>query len=185
MINMRLILLRHEDRYDDFTLLTSLTPDGIRRSTQLSSSLSNLKIDRIYASPFIRTLQTIQPTSICINKPIYVHSDIMEYMHEGVVDPNQYYQMDQEKYNTLIRSEFNLNSIQTSWPSNRESEIDLMKRVRRFTNHLLTLNINTVLIVTHMSVANAIRKLNDPSISLEEMFEMGKFKEIIIDGVKK
>ena len=60
---MRLYILRHEDRTMDLTFFSPLTKNGLEKSNELINHLENERINCIYSSPYIRTLQTIYPYS--------------------------------------------------------------------------------------------------------------------------
>jgi phosphohistidine phosphatase SixA len=79
---MKLILLRHEERGIDVGFNSNLTEKGIINScTVLPDKLNALKIDIIFSSPFIRTLQTIYPYSNLYNKKINIEYGLYEYLH--------------------------------------------------------------------------------------------------------
>ena len=58
---MKIYLLRHEDRTMDLTFFSPLTKNGLENSNELVKYLEREKINTIYSSPYIRTLQTIYP----------------------------------------------------------------------------------------------------------------------------
>lgn len=58
---MRLYVLRHEDRTVDASFFAPLTEKGLNNSKDLIKRLAKLKINKVYSSPFIRTLQTVYP----------------------------------------------------------------------------------------------------------------------------
>ena len=64
---MKLYILRHEDRTMDLTFFSPLTKNGLEKSIDLINYLEKEKINLIYSSPYIRTLQTIYPYSKIYN----------------------------------------------------------------------------------------------------------------------
>ena len=56
-----LYLLRHEERGSSPVFHTELTNSGKINSINLSKMLENIDIDMIFSSPFLRTLQTVNP----------------------------------------------------------------------------------------------------------------------------
>ena len=58
---MKIYVLRHEDRTMDLTFFSPLTKNGLDNSIELIKHLEREKINIIYSSPYIRTLQTIYP----------------------------------------------------------------------------------------------------------------------------
>lgn len=74
----KIIVVRHAEKADDGTKNPPLSPEGLARSERLSAMLSDLKIDKLYATPFLRTHQTLTPLSKKFNIPIdkYEASDV-------------------------------------------------------------------------------------------------------------
>ena len=74
----KVIIIRHAEKADDGTKNPPLSPEGIQRAERLSILLSDLKIDKLYATPFLRTNQTLTPLSKKFNIPIdsYEASDV-------------------------------------------------------------------------------------------------------------
>ena len=60
---MIIYIIRHEDRTQDATMFSPLTELGLENSVKLIEIINNIKINKIYSSPFIRTLQTVHPFS--------------------------------------------------------------------------------------------------------------------------
>ena len=59
---MKIYILRHEDRTMDLTFFSPLTKNGLEKSVKLIDHLEKERINVIYSSPYIRTLQTIYPS---------------------------------------------------------------------------------------------------------------------------
>ena len=79
---MKIILLRHEERNIlNPSYFTPLTENGIKNSVFLVDKLKKYKIHKIYCSPFLRTIQTIYPYAIHINKKIRLDYGLYEYIH--------------------------------------------------------------------------------------------------------
>ena len=51
---MKIIILRHAERYDSPLFETSLTEKGLQQAEDLVELLKTHEIDEIYASPFLR-----------------------------------------------------------------------------------------------------------------------------------
>lgn len=179
---MRILLLRHEARYEDPTLLTELTSIGKSGSIELINTLSKYQIDSIYSSPFIRTLQTIDPFSRHINKKINVENGLYEYMVEGVFKPTNYYRLDDEIYGDIIQDDFNIDSGYISAvppPEEKlDTEVDLVGRVKTFLNKLDLSDNKTILLVSHMSTINAIIRTYTPDHDIEYPYPIGGIWEI-------
>jgi 2,3-bisphosphoglycerate-dependent phosphoglycerate mutase len=66
----KIIVVRHAEKADDGTKNPPLSPEGIARAERLSTMLSDLNISKLYATPFLRTNQTLTPLSKKFNIPI-------------------------------------------------------------------------------------------------------------------
>lgn len=62
--------MRHAEKADDGTKNPPLSADGMQRADRLSTMLSDLKIDKLYATNFLRTHQTLMPLSKKFNLTI-------------------------------------------------------------------------------------------------------------------
>jgi phosphohistidine phosphatase SixA len=82
---MKIILLRHEERdLKKPFFFTSLTKKGIYNSnTIILNKLNILEIHKIYSSPFLRCIQTIQPYCSINNREINIENSLYEFMHNN------------------------------------------------------------------------------------------------------
>ena len=76
---MRLFLLRHEERPKEVGFYTELTEEGKKNSINKIKQLEKLNIDKIFCSPFIRCVQTIEPFCLKHNKIINIDCSLGEY----------------------------------------------------------------------------------------------------------
>ena len=102
---MKIYILRHEDRTMDATFFSPLTEKGLENSIELIDDLKDEKIDIIYSSPFIRTLQTIYPYSKEKNIKINLEYSIAEFQHHKII-PEKSYQVRLPEY---LAEKFNYN----------------------------------------------------------------------------
>ena len=58
---MKIYFLRHEDRYPTISFFTPLNHNGKTNAIKLVKDLEKIKITKVYSSPYLRTLQTIEP----------------------------------------------------------------------------------------------------------------------------
>jgi 2,3-bisphosphoglycerate-dependent phosphoglycerate mutase len=177
---MKLILLRHEERGFDVGFYSDLTDNGIINSLLLPNKLKKLKIDTIFSSPFIRTLQTIYPYANKYNKKVNIEYGLYEYIHNPYfllipwyqtindIKDNDLKNIINKKYNSIVnKDDFII----------LENEINLENRIIKFFNYLLkNYKNNTVLLVTHKGVINKIIDLYVKPNSLENNFEMGHYE---------
>jgi broad specificity phosphatase PhoE len=160
---MRLYVLRHEDRTVDASFFAPLTEKGLINSKNLIKKLEKLKINKIYSSPFIRTLQTVYPYVKTSGLKINLEYSLSEIQHPHII-PEKSYQISLPLY---LAESFNYNPKYVSLlkPENHvfpESEKDVYERVKKFIYKLLTEKIDSndnILIVAHQIVINCILKI--------------------------
>ena len=161
---MKIYILRHEDRTQDATFFSPLTSTGLERSDLLVDVLKKNKINKIYSSPFIRTLQTINPYCAKYDLKINLEYSLSEIQHPLIIPEKSY----QVTLPTYMANNFNYNDRYSSLldPLNHvypEDETHVSKRVRKFLNILLNNKLtksNNILIVTHQVVCNEILKIS-------------------------
>ena len=177
---MRLILLRHEERYSDMGFYSNLTDNGIINSLKLPEKLKKYKIDHIYSSPFIRTLQTIYPYCDKYKKSVNVDYGLYEYIHNPYFLLIPWYgeisDIDDSDLVSIINPEYK-SIVNKSDFSILETEEDLEKRVRKFIDILIEKHCDeTILLVSHMGVINKIRDVYLKKTGMNELFKMGHFE---------
>lgn len=183
---VRLILLRHEKRENFPGFYSNLTNDGLKDAFELPKKLKKLKIDIIYTSPFIRTLQTIYPYAFKMNTKVNVEYALHEYKH------NPYFFFEPSIYtikdinNPYLESIINNNykSIIQSTDFNfifLENEEHLKIRIQTFLNHLKKYKKyknKNILLVAHKGVINQIKKLINKKTNMNDDFPMGSYEII-------
>ena len=180
---MKIYILRHEDRTMDGTFFSPLTQSGLENSIKLIDILTTHKIDTIYSSPFIRTLQTILPYAKSKKLKINVEHCLSEIQHPHLI-PVKSYQIDLPQY---IAEQFNYNPNYTSYlnPVNHtypENEKCVATRVKCFISKLVKEMTdkdkdNNILIVTHQIVCNCLLKIatkKTSSINIEYSYNYPK-----------
>jgi len=165
----KLYLLRHEQRGDDISFESRLTLNGLKNSKNIvCPALENLSIDIIYCSPFIRTLQTIQPFCYKTGKKINIEWSIVEsFPHNPIIS---------KEFTNIINHEY---KSHIPYTHTTDQEIiyfeHLRQQVKRF---ILSLDHSkNILIVTHMPVINAI--LSSIGINHIDMYTYHKPGSII------
>ena len=161
---MKIFILRHEDRTQDATFFSPLTSTGLERSELLVDVLKKHKINKVYSSPFIRTLQTINPYCSKYNLKVNLEYSLSEIQHPLIIPEKSYqvrlpsYMANSFNYNDRYKSL--LDPLDHIYP---EDENNVSKRVRKFLNTLLNNKIernDNILIVTHQVVCNEILKIS-------------------------
>jgi len=160
---MKIYILRHEDRTMDASFFAPLTKEGLDNAIKIIKILKEHDINKIYSSPFIRTLQTIYPYAKDTNKKINLEYSLSEIQHPHII-PMKSYQVSLPQY---IAESFNYNPkyssvmdpIDHSYP---EDEKSVEKRVKKFISRILNDQINSesnIIIVTHQIICNLILKI--------------------------
>lgn len=160
---MIIYIIRHEDRTQDATMFSPLTELGLENSVKLIETINDIKINKIYSSPFIRTLQTIHPFSKKYDIKINIDYALSELQHPDLIPPNSF-KVFLPKY---LGESFNYNekytsSIQPTEYTFPEKGDDLKKRVKKFISKIINNNSKTedkILLSTHQGVCNYILKL--------------------------
>ena len=187
---MKLIILRHEVRPNSSLFFTPLTEDGKINAEELKNKLPS-NIDIIYSSPFLRTLQTIYPYCREYNKKVNAENAFYEFCQTPDFNYENYRHWVSE-YNKFERYEYLKSIINCKYKSNvfvsnikfPEKEINIRNRVFPFIYNLCKKYKNTnktILIVSHMSICNFIKKVFNKNIKIDSEFPMGSFEEIIIN----
>jgi len=160
---MKLYILRHEDRTMDLTFFSPLTKNGLENSVELIKYLEIEKINIIYSSPYIRTLQTIYPYNNKYNlKPKLDYSIVELYQDDNI--PKKSYQITLPEY---LAESFNYDDEYKSqiMPTDiefPESVTSFTNRIKTFLKNIIRNNYNTdknILLVTHQGVVDIILHL--------------------------
>jgi broad specificity phosphatase PhoE len=165
----------------DASFFAPLTKDGIDKSNKMTGLLKEHSINKIYSSPFIRTLQTIYPYCKKYNKKINVEYSLSEIQHPHII-PQKAYQITLPEY---IASYYNanpkyisiLNPIDHIYP---ENEKNVEKRVKKFIIKLINEMMgtdNNIIIVTHQVVCNIILRIatkKNPNLNIDITFNYNK-----------
>jgi 2,3-bisphosphoglycerate-dependent phosphoglycerate mutase len=188
---MKIYLLRHEDRTMDLTFFSPLTKNGLDNSKNLIKFLEKEKINSIYSSPYIRTLQTIYPYAKKYNLETKLEYSLTElYQEENI--PKKSYQITLPEY---ISDSFNYDKDYNSLiiPNNinfPEDLKDFNKRIKNFLKNIIKDNYSTdknILLVTHQGVIDLIlftimRKNGDVSSNLgDKVYPKGGLTKIFED----
>jgi len=157
---MKIYLLRHEDRTMDLTFFSPLTKNGLENSNELVKYLEREKINTIYSSPYIRTLQTIYPFSKKYNITPKLDYSIVELYQEDNI-PKKSYQVTLPEYiseSFNCDKEYNTLMLPTDveFPENINN---FSKRIKSFLKNLIEHNYSSdknIVIVTHQGVIDII-----------------------------
>ena len=160
---MKLYLLRHEDRTQDCSFFGPLTELGLNNACKLIKVLNDNNINMVFSSPFIRTLQTINPYLKEKNLLVNLEYGLSEIHHPDIIPPKsvgislpqylaKYYNYNPE-YNSLIKP------TQIKYP---ENIINCNNRVKIVLKYIIEKYYKTdlnILLVTHQSPCQTILKI--------------------------
>ena len=171
-----------------------LTQKGLENSIELIDKLRENKINLIFSSPFIRTLQTIYPYSEKYKVNINLEYSLAEFQHDEIIPKRSYtvrlpeYLAKDFNYNSEYNSEFEPENF--NYPEKIE---DIKKRVKRFFSNMIRnyhdKDVN-ILIVTHQLPCNILSKLayekrsinTDSEYSLDVNYPTGALTKIFEDN---
>jgi broad specificity phosphatase PhoE len=186
---MRIIILRHAKRYGSPLFETSLTPEGLQQAKELVGQLEKIRFDEIYSSPFLRVLQTIYPFCEKYGYKVNIENSFYEALKSDEFTHSNYKHKVHELYekypvfkNIIGRYESKLNVANIS---HVESDIDINNRVSPFIWKLIEKYKDTdkcILIATHQTICNTIKKYFDASVNYNDTFPQGTFEIIDVLG---
>jgi 2,3-bisphosphoglycerate-dependent phosphoglycerate mutase len=166
---MKIYILRHEDRTQDCTFFSPLTELGLQNSKKLADILKEHNINLIFSSPFIRTLQTVNPylknNNLTVNLEYGLceiqHPDIIPLKSVGVTLPE--YLAKHYNYNPKYTSYIKHDGLK--YPENtKELQNRTIKIIKHIIKEYYMSNLN-ILLVTHQGICNTILKIINKSSS--------------------
>lgn len=182
---MKIYVLRHEDRTQDCSFFAPLTLNGLNNAKKLISKLTDLKINLIFSSPFIRTLQTIYPYIKNTDQTINLEYGLSELHHPDIISPKAVgislpeYLSENFNYNPQYKTIIKPTDI--LYP---EQEKHVMLRVKKVLKDIISKYYNTnlnIVLVSHQSICNCILKLvNQYSVEYKN-----KIPQQILNGYEK
>jgi broad specificity phosphatase PhoE len=162
---MKIYILRHEDRPQDCSFFAPLTKVGLENAINLVPKLKKENINKIYCSPFIRTLQTIYPYSKEHNIKINIEYGLSELHHEDIIPKKAIginlpeYLAESFNYNPEYKSIIKPNDI--VYP---EKDKHVKKRLKKLLKKIIEENQktnNNIILVTHQALClNALKIVN-------------------------
>jgi len=173
---MKIFILRHEDRPCDCTFFSPLTENGLNNSIKLSKVLQNNNINKIFSSPFIRTLQTVDPFTKDTKQSINLEYGLCEIHHQTII-PVKSVGLSLPEY---LAKKYNYNPNYTSfikptgikYPENATDCENRMKRVLKNIIETYYKTDDNILIVTHQSLCNtALKIINKYSVQYKHTLD--------------
>ena len=144
----RVFLLRHEQRENTVSFYTSLTPKGAHRAeTVICKILEGLNIKKIYASPFVRTLQTIRPFCEKTGIKVNLEWSLVESIPINPIIALNFNHIINHNYKPFLTYDLPLNTDLIDFDKLKDHVGHFIESLDRSEN---------ILLVTHMPVINAI-----------------------------
>ena len=153
----QILIIRHGNRLDFvhpewFTIARKrydppLSKDGKEQIQQLANNMTSETIDHIFASPFLRTIQTAHIIAQTLNLPIKLEAGLGEWHNPDWMtnSPQIHNQQELESEYTSIDWSY-ISQITPQYP---ETEEDVLHRIKLTTNKLLHQYQGNILIVGH------------------------------------
>lgn len=160
---MKIYILRHEDRTIDCSFFGPLTKKGLINAQTIVDKIEKLNITDVYASPFIRTLQTIYPFIKKSKLKIKLEYGLTEIKNEDIV-PKKSHNVELPVY---IAENFNYDPeyktfIDTNNIRYMENDFSLETRVKKVLKQIINDNYKTdknILLVTHQGICKNVLKI--------------------------
>lgn len=177
---MPVYLLRHEERDIDNPLFESpLTSHGEDHALALVNILQDKNINRIYSSPFLRTVQTIYPycnhtqQKICIEHALYESMDSVLFNKKNCAFTWSHLPT---KYQSIVNTEY---KSKCGVVPLYETFDEVCQRVQPFVDILSEEHIDqNILCVTHLTVIHAIMQCLDQKKE-NHMIHMGDVVQVL------
>ena len=194
---MKIYMVRHEDRTQDCSFYAPLTKKGLKNSVELIKNLKMCNINKIYSSPFIRSLQTIYPYSKEADIKVNLEYGLEEINHQDIIAPKAAgvclpeYIAESFNHNPSYKTVITADAI--NYPEKSE---EVMTRIKRFLRTVIDDTSakeqegggeHNIVLVTHQCVCsnilNIINKARpDLHLDLEKEYEKGKMSLIFDNG---
>ena len=185
---MKIYILRHEDRTQDCTFFSPLTELGLHNSKKLVDVLKENNINLIFSSPFIRTLQTINPYLKSNNLKVNIEYGLSEIQHPDIIPPKSVgvalpeYLAKHYNYNPEYVSFIKYNELK--YPENTKGlQSRTIKIIRYIIEKYYKTDLN-ILLVTHQGLCDKILKIinrfstshkNKLNAEIQQEYQKGKF----------
>ena len=184
---MKIILLRHEKRENYPGFFCNLTEEGFIDSIQLIKKFKKYKIDEIYCSPMVRTLQTIYSYCKKYNKKVNIEYGLYEYKSNPyfLFEPSSFSLKDinNNELTNIVNNKYSSIIQQNELNIYFENENHLENRIKKFLNHLIKYKNTkyknkTILFVSHKGLINKIKQLLKLNVQMNSPFPKGHFEVI-------
>ena len=179
---MSIYFLRHEKRnMDNPTFYTNLTSEGHYNANGLAKLLEQLKITKIYCSPFMRCLQTIKPFVDKTDLKVCVDWGLQESFYHPLFYDHNYTDLSKEEKECYHVDKKYKSTLKPNVLRYQEDTGSFIYRVKKFFINLKLENNNSdenILICTHMGVINVLLTLFKVDRNLMSLYKMGRVSTV-------
>jgi 2,3-bisphosphoglycerate-dependent phosphoglycerate mutase len=142
-------------------LLRPLTIDGINKANELVKLFENIQIDKIYSSPYKRTLQTLEPISVYKNMNINIIEDFRErkISNDWIDNFNEYCKNQWEDFSYKLENGESLSEVQ-------------FRNVQALNKILVENSGKIILIGTHGTALSTIINFYDNTYQYDEFMKI-------------
>jgi len=183
-----LFVIRHEDRPSPPFFFTKLSALGYKNAKSIViDDLHKLNISKIYTSPFIRTLETIQPYCIKFNKKVFIENSLYEYTSTNQWKNQPIYGIKNIQRPDLLNIIDNGVESKSFLPlSDVTLERDYSEIISNFLDKIIDDGEENVLLVTHMYQVDVIfdyfmKKYRNERYPLHHYYPTGCVSKISIN----
>lgn len=134
----------------------SLTEKGYIQAIQLAEFFSNLKVDRIISSPFLRALESIEPFAKSKNIDVQIDDRLAERVLSSLSIPDW---LDKLK-DTFSDMELKLKG--------GESSTEAQERILEVIDEVILRNLENTLIVTHGNIMSLLLRYYDHNFGFQQ-----------------
>lgn len=134
---------------------SQLTEEGFRQAKNLSGFFSNIKINRIISSPFLRAIQSVEPISEATNIKI----EIEEHLSERILSET-------DLPDWLDKLESTFNDLELKFEGG-ESSKEAMSRIISVVDGVFNSEWANTIIVTHGNLMSLLLKKYDSSFNFD------------------
>ncbi|KPB05955.1 histidine phosphatase family protein [Bacillus sp. CHD6a] len=138
-----------------------LTEKGMKQAQELAKYFSNLQIDRIITSPFLRAIQTIEPLA----KKSEINIEIDERLAERTLSSG-------DLPDWLEKLEETYEDLELKFEGG-ESSREAMERIVQVVEEAHESDGETIIIVTHGNIMSLLIRYYQPSFGFEDWMNLG------------
>jgi len=163
---MKIFILRHEERDSDHSFDAPLNSSGLSRRHNLTNAINNLCINRVFSSPYKRTIQTVEPYLEMKNMKINLEYSLYESLTNDTND-NNIRELDENIYSHNRVNHNYYTFLKKRDLNYGETYEDIKIRMNNFIEHLCDTDEfknDNILLVTHMTPINSILNRQPMSI---------------------